>query len=165
MRDLDEDTAEALDTTLKYMREKDTHYNDWFEYACWAKDIRGVGLTMFEGWNYADYPYFDGISPENSDYKPHFKYNVTYAIKQAFNAIGKDDGILYKSMMVRFLLHIVGDMHQPLNVITRVTPKYTSGDKGGRLFKIRGQFSDLHSLWDNAMGKITEVKRVISPLM
>eukprot|EP00826_Nyctotherus_ovalis_P024461 TRINITY_DN1891_c0_g1_i7.p1 TRINITY_DN1891_c0_g1~~TRINITY_DN1891_c0_g1_i7.p1 ORF type:complete len:234 (+),score=66.85 TRINITY_DN1891_c0_g1_i7:199-900(+) len=141
------------------MNERDVHYNDWFEYACWAKDIRGVGLTMFEGWNYAAYPYFDGINPEDSDYRPHPKYNVTSAIKQALTLISNEEGPLYKSMMLRFLLHIVGDMHQPLNVITRVTPKHTSGDNSGRLFKIRGQYSDLYSLWNNAMGKITEIKR------
>jgi len=61
--------------------------------------------------------------------------------------------------MVRFFVHLVGDLHQPLHVITRATQKYPDGDKGGNLFKINFKPDDLHSLWDGVMNMIPAVTR------
>ncbi len=52
-----------------------------------------------------------------------------------------------------FVLHIIGDMHQPLHCITRVTPDFPApeGDRGGNLLKLRGHYHNLHSLWDDSI--------------
>ncbi len=66
----------------------------------------------------------------------------------------------HKSMMLRFFVHLVGDMHQPLHVTTRATTDRPEGDKGGNLFKLNYKINNLHSLWDQAMGMIPQVNRV-----
>jgi len=62
------------------------------------------------------------------------------------------------------LLHIVGDMHQPLHMTTLYTEEYLQGDQGGNKFKIHysnksdeeaerlGLPSNLHSYWDQGAG-------------
>ena len=65
----------------------------------------------------------------------------------------------YKSWMLRFFLHLVGDMHQPLHMSTRVTPQHPDGDRGGNSFKINFKPDNLHALWDEMMGMIPYVKR------
>lgn len=58
-----------------------------------------------------------------------------------------------KALMLRVLLHTVGDMHQPLHTINRVTQAHPEGDKGGKAFGLQGPYPNLHALWDAAGGQ------------
>jgi hypothetical protein len=52
-----------------------------------------------------------------------------------------------------WLLHLIGDIHQPLHATTRVTQAEAQGDAGGNLVKLRGDASsNLHSYWDDLPG-------------
>ncbi len=61
-----------------------------------------------------------------------------------------------RSFMLKFLLHVVGDIHQPLHSASRITREQLRGDRGGNSFLIKysGEISNLHSLWDSGMGKL-----------
>ncbi|MGL5742868.1 MAG: S1/P1 nuclease [Legionella sp.] len=39
-----------------------------------------------------------------------------------------------KRFALRLLIHVVGDVHQPLHAITRVSTQLPKGDMGGNLF-------------------------------
>lgn len=57
-----------------------------------------------------------------------------------------------RATTLAWILHLVGDIHQPLHTSGRVTsrPREREGDQGGNLFKL-GPFNDslsLHSFWD-----------------
>lgn len=58
-----------------------------------------------------------------------------------------------------WLIHLVGDAHQPLHCATRFSQASGSvlGDLGGNLFKIRnhGKTTSLHSYWDTLLGTST----------
>lgn len=41
-----------------------------------------------------------------------------------------------RSMAMRFLIHYVGDLHQPLHCSSRVNGDYPKGDRGGNSFKL-----------------------------
>ena len=41
-----------------------------------------------------------------------------------------------KAIMIRFLLHLVGDIHQPLHNIDQVSEKFPDGDQGGNLIYV-----------------------------
>ncbi len=65
--------------------------------------------------------------------------------------------------MLRFMIHMMGDFHQPLHVTARCTPKMPQCDAGGNKFPIQGMgkyTNELHALWDQAMGFIPFEKRV-----
>src|SRR5439155_18980218 len=47
-----------------------------------------------------------------------------------------------------WLLHLVGDIHQPLHVLQRFTLDFPRGDRGGNAVRLRGT-SNLHSYWDS----------------
>ncbi|HEV2146603.1 MAG TPA: S1/P1 nuclease [Longimicrobiaceae bacterium] len=49
-----------------------------------------------------------------------------------------------------WILHLVGDLHQPLHSVARVTATEPRGDQGGNLFRLDGR-STLHSYWDGAV--------------
>lgn len=41
-----------------------------------------------------------------------------------------------KSFALRLLIHLIGDIHQPLHVLTRVNEEFPKGDLGGVMFDI-----------------------------
>ncbi|MGV3616829.1 MAG: S1/P1 nuclease [Fimbriimonas sp.] len=62
---------------------------------------------------------------------------------------------------LRYLIHFVGDLHQPLHSVARDTDEHPKGDRGGNDFKIQTPASmvgtqrppnNLHSLWDGGLG-------------
>jgi hypothetical protein len=62
-----------------------------------------------------------------------------------------------KSYDLVWMLHLVGDVHQPLHATTRVTQSRPKGDAGGNFVKLFGDAaSNLHSYWDDLPG--TECK-------
>jgi hypothetical protein len=60
-----------------------------------------------------------------------------------------------KSYDLVWLLHLVGDVHQPLHCVTRVSAAELDGDKGGNTEKLTcsdcNGATSLHALWDNIL--------------
>jgi hypothetical protein len=61
-----------------------------------------------------------------------------------------------KSYDLVWLLHLVGDIHQPLHSATRVSHSQPDGDSGGNLVKLVQQCptcpDELHAFWDGVLG-------------
>jgi hypothetical protein len=62
-----------------------------------------------------------------------------------------------RATTLAWILHLVGDIHQPLHTSARVTsrPREREGDQGGNLFKL-GPTNDslsLHSFWDGIIDR------------
>src|SRR5262245_29429117 len=51
--------------------------------------------------------------------------------------------------LIPWILHLIGDVHQPLHVVQRFTKD--NGDRGGNLVRLVGN-SNLHSYWDSRLG-------------
>ena len=52
-----------------------------------------------------------------------------------------------RAIVLAWILHLVGDIHQPLHTSARVTSTETKGDRGGNLFLLDGDHT-LHGYWD-----------------
>lgn len=65
-----------------------------------------------------------------------------------------------KAVALAWVLHLVGDIHQPLHTSARVTELEPKGDQGGNLFLLtpkdtpREQSENLHWFWDSILGRI-----------
>jgi hypothetical protein len=62
-----------------------------------------------------------------------------------------------RALELAWVLHLVGDVHQPLHTSARVTPSEPRGDQGGNLFKLgtgRNPQS-LHGYWDGVVRRGT----------
>jgi hypothetical protein len=57
-----------------------------------------------------------------------------------------------KSYDLVWLIHLVGDVHQPLHCSTRVSAANPKGDLGGNLVVVNGPAKELHAFWDLALG-------------
>ena len=60
-----------------------------------------------------------------------------------------------KAIAIAWIMHLIGDLHQPLHTSARVTDLEPKGDQGGNLFLLtpqdapREQRRNLHSYWDS----------------
>lgn len=55
-----------------------------------------------------------------------------------------------RAVDLAWVLHLVGDVHQPLHASARVTATEPEGDRGGNLFKL-DRDNDLHGYWDGIL--------------
>lgn len=69
-----------------------------------------------------------------------------------------------KSYDLVWLLHLVGDVHQPLHCATRVDKGDVNGDAGGNFVKLTctGCPTELHAFWDDLLGTSKNPKSAIS---
>lgn len=56
-----------------------------------------------------------------------------------------------RAVQLAWLLHLAGDIHQPLHSSARITPEHPEGDRGGNLFPLEGTPRNLHSYWDGIL--------------
>lgn len=57
------------------------------------------------------------------------------------------------------MIHVIGDVHQPLHSCALFSEKYPTGDMGGNLFKVTDDnpsVKNLHSVWDSVFSKIQD---------
>jgi hypothetical protein len=61
----------------------------------------------------------------------------------------------YRSVSLCWLLHLVGDVHQPLHNVALYAAEIPTGDQGGNLFWVKenGVPTRLHAYWDDLFGR------------
>jgi hypothetical protein len=72
-------------------------------------------------------------------------------VLKAALATGEPDAL--KSYDLVWLMHLVGDIHQPLHCVTRVSATHPDGDRGGNLVLLNGPEKNLHFFWDDVLGE------------
>lgn len=113
-------------------------------------------------WHYLDLPFsFDG-TPHQQQCK-HNAYTIIVTFRTrlaATNAPGVPNLDREKAYDLGWLIHLVGDIHQPLHATGRFSAGTPDGDGGGNGYDIQGftpeganfQVRELHGFWDNVLG-------------
>jgi hypothetical protein len=104
-------------------------------------------------WHYVDLPFStDGTRLE--DPRPPNAETETEAFRAALASPTVPDDV--KSYDLVWLLHLVGDVHQPLHATSRFSAALPHGDQGGNKVKVtcspKCGARDLHAFWDDALG-------------
>jgi hypothetical protein len=119
----------------------------------WADDYRDVDATTF-GWHFIDVPRGVRLTASNEHTYCRNGDCAVAAIAAQFRVLTTSSNATAKGNALRFLLHLIGDLHQPLHATT-------NGDRGGNCVPItyydrapqpnaNGDFSpNLHSVWDS----------------
>lgn len=121
-------------------------YPDYLKHGA-PKDKPPVKRTRkYDGWHFIDYPIrinqstafpYDTSVERNGN---NALFGIAESVRQVTTGPVDTRG-LYLSM----ILHVVGDVHQPLHCAER------SGDKGGNDVALRGAIRNLHALWDDVI--------------
>ncbi|MCB0845033.1 MAG: S1/P1 nuclease [Bacteroidetes bacterium] len=137
------------------VEELDKHYPDtqtFIECSTWADDLKKQGIYAYSSWHYTNIPYNpDSLAlPQNA--KP--EVDVIWAINQARQVLTAEDAVsLEKARFLAFLVHFVGDLHQPLHSTSMYDDDVPEGNRGGNEFSLKSfKHRNLHMLWDDGCG-------------
>lgn len=136
----------------------ETH--NFVECSTWPDDLKGHGVGAYSPWHYTNIPLNESNIAISCEAEP--EVDVLWAIGQARSVLSSTKAIdLEKAQFLAFLVHFVGDLHQPLHTTSMYTSALPGGDVGGNLFNLKDSLhSNLHKLWDDgcsyfdAFGKI-----------
>jgi len=65
-----------------------------------------------------------------------------------------------------WVIHLFGDIHQPLHCVERFNADHPGGDRGGNSFKVKGGAGNLHALWDSSVDfKHTDEELLVPAIM
>lgn len=113
---------------------QNTGYSDWLRH---------------KYWHFVDTPFSPDQSPLPAVPAPNAQTQIV-AFRSILTSSQPDD---LKSYDLVWLLHLVGDVHQPLHAVNRITKASPKGDAGGNRVKLFGDAaSNLHSYWDDLPG-------------
>lgn len=130
--------------------------SDMVQAACWLDDLRGYRMYGFNDWHFVDKPFYYYGELEQGHGLPvvgEDPSNIRVHLRDAVRGLQKSHSaprfVLEFSLFQ--LLHLMGDIHQPLHCTTLVSPAFPSGDRGGNEIIVRsdGVKIPLHRLWDN----------------
>lgn len=114
-----------------------------------SQNVGYSDLLRHKYWHFIDTPF----SPDKTALPPIPAPNAQTQIIAFRAVLASSQSDELKSYDLVWLLHLVGDVHQPLHTVTRATEAHPKGDAGGNLVKLSGDavFS-LHSYWDDLPG-------------
>lgn len=99
------------------------------------------------------------FSNDGSKLPPMPTPNVKTQILQACQILKSNAPDDVKAYALAWLLHLVGDVHQPLHSVARVNAASPNGDEGGGEVVVQPGGS-LHSFWDSAYGIEKNEKKI-----
>jgi len=138
---------------------------DFVTASVWPDDVKKLRGFEFSGdEHFADFPFSaDGTRLPRGLPKER---NVIRALARYVNLLrtSADDNV--RADALRFIIHYVGDIHQPLHCSARVDRSHRGGDEGGNQFFISTRTGapanrKLHSYWDGGLDSFPS--RGISP--
>jgi hypothetical protein len=122
----------------------------------WSDLVRGDDRFDRPSWHYVN-RYWERASPSSRPRDrvdlPTRTPNVVSELERLTDRLG-DPGLSpgERAVDLAWILHLVGDVHQPLHTSARVTPEHPSGDRGGNEFPLPdAPQRDLHGLWDSIL--------------
>jgi hypothetical protein len=120
----------------------------------WPDDIRRKGNKYdHPNWHFIDYP----LRPPNFPFEPGPKPDddVLFGVAQCEKTLSETSADPeLRAAMLSYVIHLVGDMHQPLHCASLFTDAYSKGDRGGNDFYVKPgqQGVRLHGIWDGLLG-------------
>ena len=125
---------------------------DFVNAAHWPDDLRPIPeFDCFKELHFVDTAFSDDGTALSSLPTP----NIINALKDAVDTLKTSTDDNARAQALRFLIHFVGDIHQPLHSATRVRKATPEGDRGGNLVSIKigaPKPTNLHSFWDGGLG-------------
>ncbi|HEX7653897.1 MAG TPA: S1/P1 nuclease, partial [Verrucomicrobiae bacterium] len=103
----------------------------------WADEIRRTENPYdHPNWHFIDYPIRPPQFPMEPDARP--TDNVLYGISQCEKVLGDTNASPeLRAVHLAWLVHLIGDLHQPLHCESYFTAEYPEGDKGGNDFFVK----------------------------
>lgn len=127
--------------------------------APWLDSLRYMNELWLQPMHYINIPF----SRDGTELVLPSTTNAVTAIQTNSKTLKDPRSSFYnKGFSLRILLHVVGDLHQPMHAVSEYSAHFPQGDLGGNRVKL-GKNSigtNLHAYWDNGAGVLLSKKRL-----
>jgi len=127
--------------------------------ASWADDYLHTNHDETRNWHFVDIPFDRDFYNAAADCQLDPKYGdciVNALARFRLTLADCAKPIADRAMALKFVVHFVGDIHQPLHDTTAINPDTAMDDQGGNLIVVtvpdqagNMQISKLHKVWDS----------------
>jgi hypothetical protein len=91
------------------------------------------------------------------------KNDIVFGLHQAISTLKNPKSNLFeKGVMLRYLIHMVGDIHMPLHCGSLYSPEFPSSDRAGTRYPLLLQTKKktLHAFWDGSLRQDTKSRKL-----
>ncbi|MBN2478812.1 MAG: S1/P1 nuclease [Parachlamydiales bacterium] len=155
---MSQNAKEKCDNLINFLSEYYPNTSTFETSAVWADQMmnKGISFGIKHGFAKIYDPNNEGDENAKTKYAIELESsNGTKSLNEIIKALkSPKTNKLEKALMLRFLIHIVGDMHQPLHCINYYSKEFKHGDFFGCRFYLDyslNQKNSLHALWDSAL--------------
>ncbi|MEM1243821.1 MAG: S1/P1 nuclease [Pseudomonadota bacterium] len=143
-------TKRLVNQYISIFHQSHPRYRYFIAASHYADDIRSKGNHQYDTWHFINLPF----SPQGLPAPKEKKQNLVWGINQCEQQLkNPQTSKQQKAFYLVMLLHLVGDAHQPMHCISRITKRFPFGDRGGNLYPIKyAKKKNLHAFWDAAGG-------------
>lgn len=153
-QNLKPEVKNKVDNLVEVFRKEHPDVQTFPQMAAWPDALHSQQkILLYYHWHFIDIPLSgDGTHPHKNII---YSDNVAWAIRTITRSFSNHQAhIDEKARLLTFLIHTIGDIHQPLHTVSRVTAALPDGDEGGNIYPVfyNGQQINLHQLWDKGFG-------------
>jgi hypothetical protein len=120
------------------------------------KQVRFDDNLLHPGWHFIDTPLWTGEGSAPSHLPAAPAVNAVGVVKVLIGQLKSNESDSERAYDFAWLMHLVGDLHQPLHCVDGISETFPSGDRGGNLIIITGSDDgerELHAFWDDILNK------------
>ncbi|CUG90640.1 single-strand-specific nuclease, putative [Bodo saltans] len=124
------------------------------EASCWPDDMKSY-TSQYSAWHYFDVCFLraNGTNMTCPVWTPAESGEMPTAVANARAQLAMGSNLTHaeSAFWLTFLVHLVGDFHQPLHIATLFNPMFPKGDQGGNRFYIyvNNSRTNLHAFHDD----------------
>jgi hypothetical protein len=164
--ELKPETRKWADSLIATVTANYPKIHGFVEASTWPDDIKGNGIKVYDSWHYTNIPLNEEGLEIPCTATPEI--DVVWAIGQARWILSSPKSTkAEKGQFLAFLIHFVGDLHQPLHSTSMYSKDQPGGNLGGNLFPLKDSLhNNLHKLWDDGCGYFDpfgKIDRVAGP--
>lgn len=157
---LQPNVREKIDNLVSYLHKEYPDTGSFLQISYWLDEIRGQHIDTYTHWHYIDMPFSTDGTRVNHAIDTD---NAVWAVNHIETVVKNDQANAYeRARFLAFLVHIVGDLHQPLHTVSNLTTTHPNGDKGGNLYFVHynNERINLHKIWDSGLGAFEGAKTI-----
>lgn len=158
-RQLRPEVRQQVDVLLCSLGEQGTPRSRFLYAAVWPDRLydRQTRLKKHAEWHFIDWPVLGPRLPLSAMQHTTLPevHHIVWALQRCQQQLS-DRRLSRKqrAIALRFFVHLVGDIHQPLHCATRYSWRYQAGDRGGNAVPLKPgrRGLNLHQYWDRGAG-------------
>lgn len=153
------ETRKKVDELLAVLAPAFPDTADFVRASVWGDLLRNGGLNAMSAWHFSELPYDPDHVLTDSDiafYKGKREGEIVMALNECKKTLGdRNAGTWEKAFALRWIIHLIADIHEPLHCCTLFNLYFPKGDRGGNLYAVRDSLGhNLHMMWDAGCGAL-----------